>query len=290
VGSTLTQVANHPHAIATLVAALGPQQPTVIVVEATGGHETLLVSALALAGLPVAVVNPRQVRDFAKAVGQLAKTDALDATVLALFAERVQPTPRPLPDETHTALGALVTRRQQLLDMLTAERHRLRLAHRAMQPSLQEHIRWLESRVKQTDRDIGDTVAQSPVWLAREQLLRSVPGIGRQTATRLIVSLPELGQLSGGAIAKLVGVAPLNADSGRRHGPRRIWGGRAPVRATLYMATLVATRHNPVIAAYYRRLRAAGKPAKVALVAAMRKLLTILNAMVKQGTAWAPQA
>jgi transposase len=283
------RVANETAAIAALVTRLQTRHPTLIVLEATGGHETGVVSALALAALPVAVVNPRQVRHFAKSLGQLAKTDALDATVLALFAERVRPTPRPLPDEAHTALRALVTRRRQLLDMLIAERHRLPLAHRAMHPSLHEHIRWLESRVTDTDRAITDALTHSPLWLAREQLLRSVPGIGRQTATRLIVSLPELGHLSHGAIAKLVGVAPLNEDSGRRHGPRRIWGGRAHVRGTLYMATLVAARFNPVIRAYYQRLRAAGKPPKVALVAAMRKLLTILNAIVKQQRAWAPQ-
>lgn len=283
------QVANTPTAIPPLVTALAARRPTLIVVEATGGYETALVSALALAGLPVAVVNPRQVRDFAKALGQLAKTDALDATVLAQFAERVRPTPRPLPDEAHTALAALVTRRQQLLDMLLAEQLRLRSAHRAMHRSLREHIRWLEARLTSTDHDIQAAIAASPLWLAREQLLRSVPGIGPQTATRLIVSLPELGQLSHGAIAKLVGVAPLNDDSGRRHGPRHIWGGRAHVRAPLYMATLVATRHNPVIRVYYQRLRTAGKPPKVALVAAMRKLLTILNAMVKHQVAWAPQ-
>lgn len=284
------RVANQPDAIAALVGVLRPHQPTLIVLEATGGYETLLATTLALAGLPVAVVNPRQVRDFAKALGQLAKTDALDATVLALFAERVRPTPRPLPDAAHTALSALVTRRQQLLDMLTAERHRLLTAHPAMQPSLREHVRWLEQRVKATDREIGATLVGCPCWLAREHLLRSAPGIGRQTALRLLVSLPELGRLSHGKIAKLVGIAPLNADSGRHRGARHIWGGRAHVRGTLYMATLVATRFNPVIRTYYRRLRAAGKAPKVALVAAMRKLLCILNAMVRHNCAWAPPA
>ena len=284
------RVANQPDAIAALVGVLQPLQPTLIVLEATGGYETLLATTLALAGLPVAVVNPRQVRAFANALGQLAKTDALDATLLALFAERVRPTPRPLPDAAHTALSALVTRRQQLLDMLTAERHRLLTAHPAMQPSLREHVRWLEQRVKATDREIGATLVRCPCWLAREQLLRSAPGIGRQTATRLLVSLPELGRLSHGAIAKLVGIAPLNVDSGRHRGPRHIWGGRAQVRGTLYMATLVATRFNPVIRAYYGRLRAVGKAPKVALVAAMRKLLCILNAMVKHNRAWAPPA
>jgi transposase len=284
------QVANDAAGIAQLTTTLTAQAPTVVVVEATGGYEAPLVSALALAGVPVAVVNPRQVRDFARALGQLAKTDALDATVLAQFAERVRPTPRPLPDAAHTALTALVTRRQQLLDMLTAEQRRLHAAHPAMQPSLREHIRWLQARLKSTDQDIHDALKRSPLWLAREQLLRSVPGVGRRTATRLLVSLPELGHLSHAAIAKLVGVAPLNADSGQHRGARRIWGGRAHVRAALYMATLVATRHNPVIRAYYTRLRAAGKPPKLALVAAMRKLLTILNAMVKHDAVWAPQA
>lgn len=283
------RVTNDAAGIQQLVTTLQGQPPQLIVLEATGGYEAPVASALALAGLPVAVVNPRQVRDFAKAIGQLAKTDELDAAVLALFAERVRPTPRPLPDDAQAALRALLTRRGQLLEMLHAERNRLLLAHRAMQRSLREHIRWLEARVREVDREIHDVLAQSPVWRAHEHLLRSVPGIGRQTATRLIVSLPELGHVAPAAVTKLVGLAPLNRDSGRVRGPRQVWGGRASVRAALYMATLVATRHNPVIRAFYQRLRAAGKAPKLALVAAMRKLLVILNAIVKHQTPWNPR-
>jgi len=263
--------------------------PALVVLEATGGYETDVATALALAGIPVALVNPRQVRDFAKALGRLAKTDTLDAAVLAEFAARVQPAPRPLPDATQQLLTALVARRQQLLEMLTAERNRLALARGPVRRDLQAHIHWLEQRVKASNDDLRTTLRQSPLWRATEQLLRSVPGIGPTTAAVLIAQLPELGRLTRQQLAALVGVAPLNRDSGPRHGPRTIWGGRATVRGPLYMATLVATRYNPVIRAFYQRLRAAGKPAKVALIAAMRKLLTILNAMVKAQRPWAPQ-
>jgi transposase len=280
--------ANDSTGIATLVRALEALSPALIVLEATGGYETALASAVALAGLPVAVVNPRQVRDFAKALGQLAKTDALDAGILALFAERLRPTPRTLPDEAHTELLALVTRRQQLLDMLIAERNRLAVARPSTKRSLDEHIRWLQARIRDTEQLLQAALKRSPVWRAQEQLLRSVPGIGPQTASRLLVSLPELGRLSSRAIAKLVGVAPLNVDSGQHHGHRQIWGGRAPVRTALYMATLVAVRHNPTLRRYYQHLRGLGKPPKVALVAAMRKLLVILNAMIKHQQPWQP--
>jgi transposase len=280
--------ANDPAGIARLVRALEALSPALIVLEATGGYETALASAVALAGLPIAVINPRQVRDFAKALGQLAKTDALDAGVLALFAERIRPTPRALPDEAHAELLALVTRRQQLLDMLIAERNRRAVARPSTQRSLDEHIRWLQARIRDTEQLLQAALKRSPVWRTQEQLLRSVPGIGPQTASRLLVSLPELGRLSGRAIAKLVGVAPLNVDSGQQHGRRQIWGGRAPVRTALYMATLVAVRHNPTLRRYYQHLRALGKPPKVALVAAMRKLLVILNAMIRHQKPWQP--
>lgn len=288
--AALTRVANDDAGITTLVTALTARAPALIVLEATGGWETHVATALALAGLPVAVVNPRQVRDFARAVGQLAKTDALDAELLALFAERVRPTPRPLPTDAEADLRALVARRQQLVGMLAAERARIGTTRPAARPSLDAHIAWLEARVRDTDRDLTQRLKASPVWYAREQLLRSVPGIGPHTARRLLVSLPELGTLTTRQVAKLVGVAPLNVDSGQTRGRRQIWGGRAPVRTALYMATLTATRVNPMIRTFYRRLRAAGKPAKVALVAAMHKLLTILNAIVKQQRAWAPPA
>jgi transposase len=262
--------------------------PALIVVEATGGYEIGIATALTVAGWPVAVANPRQVRDFAKAAGLLAKTDALDAHVLALFAARMQPTPRPLLDDLQADLSALVTRRRQLLEMLMAERNRLGLARTSVHVGLKRHIRWLEARLRETERDITTRIELSPIWRVRDRVLRSVPGIGPNTSARLLASLPELGRLTHRQIAKLVGVAPLNADSGNRHGHRVIWGGRAPVRQTLYMATLVAIRHNTVLAAFYQRLRRAGKAPKVALIAAMHKLLTIINAMVKTETIWTP--
>lgn len=274
--------------IAQLVARLEALTPALVVVESTGGYETAVVTALAVAQVPVAVVNPRQVRDFAKAIGRLAKTDAIDAAVLALFAERVRPEVRPLPDEAHQELVALVTRRRQLLDMLTAERNRLATARRSVRASVQQHVRWLERRVHNADADLTTTIQRSPLWRAKDDLLRSVPGIGPTTSCTLIAFLPELGTLSRREIASLVGVAPLNRDSGQQRGRRVVWGGRAVVRGPLYMATLVAARHNPVIRAFYQRLRTAGKPPLVALVAAMRKLLTILNAMVKHHESWQP--
>lgn len=282
------QVPNDAVGIADLRDRLRRLPPTLIVLEATGGYETAVVTALALAGLPVAVVNPRQVRDFARALGILAKTDGIDADVLATFAERIRPSPRPLPSDAHADLLALVARRRQLVEMRTAELNRVASARQALRPGLREHITWLDRRIKDTDREITRLIEASPLWRTRDQFLQSSPGVGPQTSARLLVSLPELGQLSGRQIGALVGVAPLNRDSGARHGPRTTWGGRAPVRATLYMATLVATRHNPVIRAFYHRLRAAGKPPKVALVAAMRKLLTILNAMLKHQRPWTP--
>ena len=274
--------------LSALVAHVRTVGPTLVVLEATGGYETDVAAALALAGVPVAVVNPRQVRDFAKAIGRLAKTDALDADVLARFAAHVRPEPRPLPDAAQQDLTALVARRRQLVEMLTAERHRLALARARVQRDVQTHIHFLEQRLKATNTDLRDCVQASPVWRAQDNRLPSVPGIGPTTAATLIADLPELGRLSRQQIAALVGVAPLNRDSGGRRGPRVTWGGRAVVRAPLYMATRVATRYNPVIRAFYQRLRAAGKPPKVAAVAAMRKLLTILNAMVKAQRPWQP--
>lgn len=245
-----------------------------------------MVAALAAAGLPIVVANPRQVRDFAKATGQLAKTDDLDADLLALFADRVRPTPRPLPDAVVQQLDALMTRRRQLLDMLTAERNRLEHAGGPIRRSLMEHIRWLERRVAAVDRDLDDTIARSPVWRAKEDLLRSVPGVGPVVSRTLLATVPELGHLNRKQIAALVGVAPLARDSGTLRGKRIVWGGRAPVRAVLYMGTLVATRRNPVIRAFYCRLLAAGKAKKLALTACMRKLLTILNALMRTNTTW----
>lgn len=272
--------------LAALVQYLHPRQPTLVVLEATGGYEADVAAALAVAGFPVAVVNPRQVRDFARATGRLAKTDALDAVVLAQFAEAVRPPARPLPDAAHQALTALVRRRQQLVEMLTAERNRLPLAPPPIRADVHAHIHFLEQRLKQTDRDLTQVLRASPIWRTADQLLQSVPGIGPATTAMLLAWLPELGQVSHRALAALVGVAPLNLDSGTRSAPRSIWGGRAAVRGALYMATLVATRWNPVIKAFYGRLRDAGKPPKVALVAAMRKLLTILNAIMRSKQPW----
>jgi transposase len=278
--------ATDPTHLDELVARLQTLQPQLIVLEATGGREGPAVAALAAAGLPIAVVNPRQVRDFARAVGQLAKTDVLDAQVLAHFAQVIHPTPRPLPDAQAQELTALLARRRQLIQMLTAERQRLDTALPAVQTHIQRHLAWLEQELANLDRTLSQRVQASPVWREREQLLRSVPGIGPTTALTLLAELPELGQLDRKAIAALVGVAPLSCESGTWRGRRIIWGGRARVRTALYMATLVASRHNPLIAAFYQRLCTAGKPKKVALTACMHKLLTILNAIVRQGTPW----
>lgn len=283
------RVLNDPPGIAALVNQLQTHTPTLIVLEATGGYETAVASALALAGLAVAVVNPRQVRDFARALGQLAKTEAIDARCLAEFAARVRPATRPLPSDAHADLLALVTRRRQLIDMLTAERNRLATARPTLHASLRAHITWLEKQIRDADRETGHRLQQSPVWRTREQLLRSVPGVGVQTARRLIVSVPELGTLAPRPLAKLIGVAPLNRDSGQHRGHRTTWGGRAAVRGVLYMAALSAARFNPVLRAFYQRLRAAGKPGKVALTAVMHKLLTILNAIVRDQAPWNPR-
>ncbi len=277
-----------PAAIEALVARLQGVAPTIIVVEATGGYERTLVAACAAVGLPVAVVNPRQVRAFAQALGRTAKTDAIDADVLAAFGARVQPAPRPLADAATQALAALVARRRQLIEMIGMERRRLEQAPPTgrITRDLRNHIRWLERRVHDVDDEIGTAIQASPVWRVQEDLLRSVPGIGPITARTLLAELPELGTLDRRAIAALVGVAPMNCDSGQYRGQRHIWGGRASVRATLYMAAVSAARHNAHLAPFYRRLRTAGKPAKVALVATMRKLLTIMNALLKHQSRW----
>lgn len=282
------RVAYDEPGLAALVTALTTLQPALVVLEATGGLEAHLASALGLADLPVVIVNPRQVRDFAKATGVLAKTDRLDAQVLAHFGEAVRPGPRALPDEAKADLTALLTRRRQLVEMRTAESHRLHRARPVLHAPLRAHIAWLDAQLRDTDHDLQQRIAASPLWRTQEQLLRSVPGIGPATARTLIGHLPELGQLSAREISLLVGVAPLNTDSGLRGGPRQIWGGRAPVRTALYMATVVATRYNPVIRAYYQRLRAAGKPSKVARIAALHKLLIILNAMLRHQQPWHP--
>jgi transposase len=289
--ATLWTVENTDAGMPVLVERLTTLAPALIVLEATGGYERLSVAALATAALPVVVVNPRQVRDFAKATGQLAKTDRIDARVLVRFGERIQPVVRPLPDIATQELAALLARRRQLLEMRQAERNRLLQvaghAQRAVKASLTKHIAYLERELAMSDTDLDRRIRESPVWRERDDLLRSVPGIGPVVARTLVAELPELGQLGRRAIAKLAGVAPLNQDSGKWRGRRTIRGGRGSVRAALYMAALVATRHNPAIQAFYRRLLAAGKPKKLALVACMRKLLTMLNHLVRSGQRWA---
>lgn len=267
------------------VAGLGPR---LVVLAATGRLAAPLVAALAAAGLPVAVVNPRQVRAFAQAIGRLAKTDALDAAVLARFGAAVRPQPRPLPDAATRELEALLGRRRQLLEMLAAEEQRRRRANAAVRPGIAEHVAWRRARLAGIDGELRARVAASPAWRAAEDLLRGVPGVGPVTAAALLAGLPELGRLDRKQVAARAGLAPFNRDSGGLRGQRRIAGGRAGVRTALYMAAVSAVRCNPVITPLYRRRRAAGKPPKLALVACARKLLTILNAMVRDGRPGAP--
>lgn len=278
---------NDQAGIDSVVARLKALAPALIVLEATGALEGPCASALAATGMPVVVVNPRQVRDFAKATGRLAKTDRIDAEVLALFGEAVRPEVRPLPDAASRRLEALCGRRRQLVEMLTAEQNRLGSANEAVRFHVEAHIRWLKAQLKDVDRDLKKTIQGTPAWREKDELLRTFKGgVGPVLCSTLIGELPELGKLNRKEIAALVGVAPLNRDSGTLRGKRSTWGGRASVRRALYMSALVASRHNPVIRGFYQRLRAAGKPAKTALTACMRKLLVILNAMVRDGAPW----
>ena len=277
---------NDAPGIASLMERLEALQPTAVVLEATGGLQLPVVAALGVAGLPVVVVNPRQVRDFAKATGKLAKTDTLDAGVLARFAEAIHPPVRPLPDKAAQELRALLARRRQVAGMLTAEKNRLDRALPGVLQGLKAHIAWLKQALHELDDDLGKSLRASPLWREQENLLRGVPGVGRVLTVTLLAQLPELGTLDRRQIAALVGVAPFNRDSGALRGKRTTWGGRAPVRAVLYMATLVSVYHNPVLMGFYQRLLSSGKPKKLALVACMRKLLTILNAMLKHRTPW----
>lgn len=283
------RVAHDEAGLVTLIARIRPLSPTVVALEATGGYEVTVAATLAGAGLPVAVVNPRQIRDFARATGQLAKTDVLDARVIALFAAAVRPAARPVPDQQADALGELVARRRQLVDMLGAEHNRRRLLRDPrLQGNVDAHITWLEDALRRLDDDLRTLIRATPLWRAAEDVLRSVPGIGPITACTLIADLPELGQLDRRRIAALVGLAPIARDSGAFRGRRMIMGGRSHIRRVLYMATLAAITHNPVIRAFHQRLVAAGRPGKVALIAAMRKLLTILNAMLRDRRPWLP--
>ena len=276
------EVTNDEAGCRTLLRRLAVLKPKLIVVEATGGLETLIVSSLAAAGWPVAVVNPRHVRDFAKATGRLAKTDTLDAKVLAHFGEAIKPPVRALKDEDTRALTALMVRRRQLVDMLTAEKNRLGSAHATLRKDIQVHIRWLEKRLGGVNQYLSGALKASPVWCEKAEILTSAKGVGPVLTVTILAGLPELGTLNRHEIAALVGTCPFNRDSGTMRGKRTIFGGRAEVRSVLHMATLTATRCNPVIKVFYDRLISAGKKHKVALTACMRKFITILNAMLKQ--------
>jgi len=277
---------NDEAGINQLVKALSGLTPALVVMESTGGYETPLAYALNKAGIPCAVVNPREVRDFAKATKKLAKTDIIDARVLAHFAMAIKPEPSPLSDEQTRELEALITRRRQVIEMLTAEKNRLHMARKPVKDEIKGHIAYLEKRLVEIDADLRGRIEESPIQREKYQLLQSVPGVGPNLSATLVIELPEMGILNRRKIAALVGVAPLNHDSGTKRGKRSPWGGRPQVRAALYMATLVASRHNPVISQLYRRLCEAGKAKKVALVACMRKLLTILNSMLKHHVPW----
>lgn len=288
-GQPVLHLAYDDPGIQTACARFREATPTLIVMEATGGLETRLATELSALGLPVAVVNPRQVRDFAKASGRLAKTDRVDAQVLSAFARAIRPQARPLKDDEARELDALVTRRRQLIGIRVQEVLRLGTATRLQAKSLKEHIAWLDRRIGKLDVDLTARLRQSPAWRVKEDLLEGIPGVGRVTCVTMLAKCPELGQLDRREIAALVGLAPLANDSGRHRGKRFVWGGRADVRSVLYMAAIAAMRSNPLIKDFAERLKKAGKPPKVVIVACMRKLLTIMNAMVKNHTPWSPK-
>jgi transposase len=278
-------------ALIGLCERLTANAPALVVLEATGGFETIVAAALAAARLPLAVVNPRQIRDFAKSTGRLAKTDALDAAAIAHFAEAIKPEPRPIPDEATQALGELVARRRQIIEMATAERNRRSLVRQTrLRKAIDRHLAMLQKELTALERDIDDNIRGTPAWRDKEELLTSVPGIGPVVARTLIAELPELGSLGHKQIAALVGVAPFNRDSGKHRGRRQIFGGRAFVRCSLYMAALAAARCNPIIKPFYQRLIAAGKPHKLAITACIRKILVIVNAMLRDGKPWLANA
>lgn len=283
------QVSNDEGGRGQLRQQLSAESPKLVVMEATAGFEQAIAAELAAAGLNLRIINPRQIRHFAKAAGLLAKTDRLDAQVLMHFAQVMQPEPRTVQSEEVLALQALIGRRRQLIEMLTMEKNRLRLARKEIKRSLMRVIRTLEQQLKDTDEDLGQMLRECGVWREKVELLESVPGIARVTSVNLIATLPELGTLNRRQISALAGVAPFNRDSGGWQGKRSIYGGRAAARSALYMAAWVGSRHNPVLKAFYQRLRKAGKPAKVALTACMRKLLTIINVMLKEGRCWNPK-
>jgi transposase len=280
------QSSNDESGIKSLVDQLIPLKPALIVLEATGGLETLLASTLVEARLPVAVVNPRHARDFAKATGQLAKTDTIDAKVLAHFASAVRPEVRQIKNQETQELASLVARRRQLVDMLATEKTRLRQVSKTISESIRTHIKWLQNCIREIDKDISKTLKKSAIWRDNDQIIQSVPGAGPILSVNLLANVPELGKLNQKQIAALIGLAPINRDSGTFRGRRSIWGGRGHVRAILYMAAVSAMNHNPVIREFYQRLTEKGKPFKVAITACMRKLLTIINTMVKTKTLW----
>jgi transposase len=280
-------LSNDQEGVDELLSRLEGVRPTLVVLEATGRYERLAATSIAARGIAVAVVNPRQARDFAKAIGRLAKTDRIDAFVLARFAAAVEPAPSVIPDEeAQLFLQHILARRRQILSMLVAENNRLQMAPQALQKRIRAHVRWLEKELSRTDSDLDEAIEGSVTFKENEALLRSVPGVGPVLARTLLAELPELGKLTHKRLCALVGVAPFNRDSGKRRGKREVWGGRAAVRAALYMGALVASRHNPTIKEFYERLLAAGKPKKVALVACMRKLLSILNALMRDRAIW----
>jgi transposase len=281
---------NDDPGIAHLVVQLSQLGPTLVVLEATGGFEMVLVAELVQAGLPVVVTNPRRVRAFARCTGRLAKTDKMDAKLLAHFAAAVRPPVRTLPNEEEEQLTGLLTRRRQIVDMLTVEKNRLHTVRPALRSDIEEHIAWLQEKLAKIDAEIDQFIRGTPLWREKEAILRSVPGVGRVTSCTLLAMLPELGTLNRQAIAALVGVAPVNKDSGRRQGKRRVYGGRATVRSVLYMAALAAKRYNPRIKQFYESLIRRGKEKKVALTACMRKLLVILNAMMHSNQPWRTDA
>ena len=279
---------NTDEGVDALIHHLRPLKPTLIVLEATGRYHQLVLSRLLAAGLPAIAINPRQARDFARAIGRLAKTDAIDADVLAEFAEKIRPELRSIADEATQELEAICTRRRQLVAMLSAEKNRLHTASKGIRSEIQKHIHWLEKEIGQLEKDLDKRIRSSPAWCEKDDLLRTCKGIGPVTTYTMLSCLPELGTLSGRQIAALVGVAPFNDDTGKHKGRRHVQGGRLDVRAVLYMATLAAIRHNRAIREFHRRLIAAGKAKKVAITACMRKLLTILNAMLRDKKPWQP--
>jgi len=285
----IRQFSNDNPGIADAVCYIADLKPARIILEATGKYEMPLAAALQAEGQPVIIVNPRQVRDFARATGILAKTDRIDARILALFGSQIKPEVRLLPNQSARAMSNLLARRRQLIEMLTAEHNRCLQADDLLRPGIKTHIKWLEEAISTINDDLDQQIRNSPAWCEKDNLLKSVPGVGKVVSTTLLIELPELGTLNRRKIAALVGVAPLNRDSGTLRGKRTVWGGRAKLRSVLYMAALVGVRCNPVLAAFYQRLLSVGKVKKVALVACMRKLLTILNAMLGSMTVWNSQ-